>query len=367
MGLIRTLLALCVAAFHSYKIAGLGFTGGKVSVQCFYIISGFYMALILNEKYVGENYSYGSFVKGRFLRLYPAYLVVMLLSFIISAAGLYFWNNPYYLGLYIPHWQNLGTAARFWFIIENFLLIGQDALFFFKVKLTDGSLHFTPYAFVEKNRLILNGFLFVPQAWSLSIEICFYLLAPFIVRTNVYIKLCIIALSLLARYYFYSGLHLNYDPWTYRFFPFELAFFTAGTLLYPIYQKLNHIKFSNVIGFWGMLILLLLIIFYDKIPIAEYKRCWYFYIIFSLLTPFVFCYSKSNRFDRWIGELSFPVYLIHHLIMFLLRQYFWSNTGQMEWFGVFTVLLSLLAAILFYFSVISPIEKYRQKLLILEK
>ena len=48
MGTIRLLLALGVVFTHSY---GYLFTGGKLSVQIFYMISGYLMSLILiNQK-----------------------------------------------------------------------------------------------------------------------------------------------------------------------------------------------------------------------------------------------------------------------------------------------------------------------------
>ena len=55
MGLIRALLAISVILAHSESFLGLSLVGGKVAVQAFFIISGFYMALILNEKYIGGN------------------------------------------------------------------------------------------------------------------------------------------------------------------------------------------------------------------------------------------------------------------------------------------------------------------------
>ena len=52
MGLIRTLLAISVVLAHSSPIFGIKLVGGQVAVQAFYMISGFYMTLVLNEKYV---------------------------------------------------------------------------------------------------------------------------------------------------------------------------------------------------------------------------------------------------------------------------------------------------------------------------
>ena len=51
MGIIRFLLALAVVAFHSQRILGLRLMGGNEAVEIFFIISGFYMSLILRGKY----------------------------------------------------------------------------------------------------------------------------------------------------------------------------------------------------------------------------------------------------------------------------------------------------------------------------
>ncbi|MFN5183280.1 MAG: acyltransferase family protein [Bacteroidota bacterium] len=363
MGLVRTILALCVAAFHSFSIGGLSFTGGKVSVQCFYIISGFYMALILNEKYLGESFSYLKFIKSRIIRIYPAYFIVMILSFFISLGCLYFWNNPLYLGLFKPHWKNLSFTTQIILVFENLFLIGQDILFFLKVNFSSGNLEPSISAFTEKKKLILNGFLFVPQSWTLSIELCFYFLAPFIVRCSLASKLAIVVISLLARLYFYSQLKLDIDPWTYRFFPFEIALFTAGTLAFQLYNMIDKLKYSKVLGFIMLITVVIIILLYNKIPLGESFKSWGFYLLFSLMLPFIFCFSKNSKIDRLIGELSYPIYLIHHLIMFLLRQYFWSHTENMKWFGISTVILSLFAGVFFYLYVTAPIERYRFRIL----
>ncbi|SNS37665.1 hypothetical protein SAMN05421770_101721 [Granulicella rosea] len=50
MGTLRLLLAIAVILAH---IPGVSYraTGGETSVQCFYIISGFFIAMILDRKY----------------------------------------------------------------------------------------------------------------------------------------------------------------------------------------------------------------------------------------------------------------------------------------------------------------------------
>ena len=79
MGLLRVLLALSVVAAHSTPILGTSLVGGRVAVQTFFILSGFYMALVLDGKYRGRG-SYRTFLQQRFLRLFPAYWFVLVLA-----------------------------------------------------------------------------------------------------------------------------------------------------------------------------------------------------------------------------------------------------------------------------------------------
>ncbi len=76
MGTLRFILALSVA--YGHLAVPLSFPTADVAVQSFFVISGFYMALVLNEKY-GAG-SYWLFVSNRLLRLWPTYFVVLILS-----------------------------------------------------------------------------------------------------------------------------------------------------------------------------------------------------------------------------------------------------------------------------------------------
>jgi peptidoglycan/LPS O-acetylase OafA/YrhL len=79
VGALRLLLSLTVLIDH----AGPGFSlhrftlPGSIAVQSFYIISGFYMALVLHRKY---NFPGATrlFYQQRYLRLAPIYWVTLL-------------------------------------------------------------------------------------------------------------------------------------------------------------------------------------------------------------------------------------------------------------------------------------------------
>lgn len=70
MGLIRVLLALFVVFEHSNAFEIIKLPGGELAVKVFFIISGFYMTLILSTKYVGRG-SYSLFISNRFFEIIP--------------------------------------------------------------------------------------------------------------------------------------------------------------------------------------------------------------------------------------------------------------------------------------------------------
>ena len=83
MGVIRVLLAISVILGHVGPVLGIDGVGGVIAVKAFYIISGFYMSLILNEKYVGQRNSYRLFLSNRLLRLFPIYWTILLLTLLV--------------------------------------------------------------------------------------------------------------------------------------------------------------------------------------------------------------------------------------------------------------------------------------------
>ena len=83
MGTLRALFAIAVVFAHSY---GFALVGGQNAVQLFYMISGFLISYVLVERKAYTNIS--SFYINRYLRLYPIYFVVAILSFFAFTSGL---------------------------------------------------------------------------------------------------------------------------------------------------------------------------------------------------------------------------------------------------------------------------------------
>jgi peptidoglycan/LPS O-acetylase OafA/YrhL len=356
VGTIRLLLAAAVVLYHSFHIFGLKMTGGVVSVQAFYMISGFYMALILNEKYTARG-DWKLFLTNRFLRIYPVYWVVLILVLIAGLIHHYNGGNGYFLWAWFSYFDKLHWFTIVVFILINIFLFGGDWIFFSKIGPADGLLHTASSAYWHKPHTF--NFLLVPQAWSIGAELSFYLLAPLLVKRRWWIQAIIIAASLFYRYWLITEEGKKWDPWNYRFFPNEIALFMLGSLAWQIYNRIKHIQLPKWSGPAAWSSIIVLILSYNFITfIPDGKRMITFYGLFFLLLPIIFIWSKDFKIDRWLGELSFPLYIGHLLIIMLLRKWYFG-TDLLPWFGVVSLALSLVFAWLLMKFIAQPVERIR--------
>lgn len=357
MGILRTILAIAVIVYHSYKIFGLRMCGGQVSVESFYIISGFYMALILNEKYIGAG-SYKKFILSRFYRIFPLYWIVLFCALIMSSIGYLMINNPYYLSHYISNYNCLSWLTVFYFVVENIIVFGQDILYFLRL-----DEHCQPLFTYNVLSYKHTGYqyLLVPQAWSISIECMFYLIAPFLVTKKIKWQIALVVLGLACKYFFDQYYNLCYDPWTYRFFPFELAFFIAGSLAYAFYKYIQYKAIPPMLGYSLLILCVSGVFMYDDIYIEEKLKNSLFYVFLLISLPFIFLAFKNNTIDRYIGELSFTIYISHHIIVSVYRGYFFSHPEYLFYYGYTVVLSTLVVSYLLQTTIVKAIESYRTK------
>lgn len=354
MGHIRTLLAIIVIISHTESFFGFNFLGGKIAVQAFYIISGFYMSLILNEKYIGANNSYKLFISNRLTRLYPIYWVTLFFIIISSIvlAIITKGNNFGLLKPYIDNYNLLSPISLCTFIFSNIFLVFQDVLLFFQVNLENGFLFFQPS--FDKNSL--NGFNFalIPQAWTVALEISFYLIAPFIVKRKASIIVVIFIFFISVKYYLKQYLGLNYTPWNFRFFPNELPLFLLGAFSYKMYRSKLKVLFVRKNNIAVLLIITVFIIIFDKLSFGFRNEI--FFILFFISIPFIFELSKKSKTDRYIGELSYPLYITHMFIINVVNK---SNFIFITK-GITVIMLSIVISILLKHLISDKIEIYRQ-------
>ena len=84
MGALRLLLALCVVAGHAQgDILGIPLPDRFYAVQAFFIISGFYMAMILSDGYRGAN-GVRNFYATRVMRIFTLYFLGVALAIAVN-------------------------------------------------------------------------------------------------------------------------------------------------------------------------------------------------------------------------------------------------------------------------------------------
>ncbi len=349
MGIFRFILAVSVVLEHlggSFQLIG-----GFRAVQVFYYISGFYMALILNGKY--QNSHYGTFLGNRFLRLFPIYyvsLVFLGLRFLSS------YINQVPCEYYIPHcgqivWQHLWSLC--FIIFTQLAIVGQDWLFFLKLD-SSGVVYFSKNGLSE----VFQAYAYNinPVSWTLGLEISFYLMAPFLMKRSHRTLLTLVFFSICFRILGYFKLGLTDLVWTYRFFPFELATFLLGSLCYRFYQSYLFAVFGKTI--WGpsvlaVIVMLATLLFVGLTKVVSYPTVIY-YCIAGVSVPALFYLTRKNSLDRMIGDLSFPIYLIHMPICSLAKRFLTTNS-------VYIIVLLIISALVLNKVISQPIDRFRER------
>lgn len=356
MGIIRFILAVSVVIAHTNPLFGITMVGGQIAVEAFYIISGFYMSLILTEKYVGKNGSFSLFISNRLLRLMPVYWVVLIITLLFCLfSSQILGNSGFTLDLYQKFYVN--AKSMIFLIITHLIVVGQDVVMFLGLN-PDGSLFFTNN--FQNTNPQLHHFLLLPQAWTIGIEICFYLIAPFLLKKNWKWILIALLLSFGIRMYIFYGIGLTNDPWSYRFFPSELMFFLMGYFSYKFSVYLKDKNISKFIVWTNLLVIVLYTLYFYDIPtfgLPDSLKEIFYYIYLAFIIPILFNYFKKSKMDNGIGELSYPIYLSHSLMIMVFAVTGISFAQQ----GMYVVPATIAFAYLLNITIANPVEKLRQK------
>ena len=314
MGIIRIILALSVVFTHIPSYSHV-LVGGRNAVQMFYMISGFLISyVLLNTPAYRRPFVFWS---NRALRLYPIYYVVAamtLIGYTLFAPSL--WKA----------FLNLPAAAKGLVAIVNVSLIGQDWPFFVGVR--EGGLILSTATTGLDAAEGLGQFMLVIQAWTLSLELSFYFIAPFIVRRR-FVLLSLFVTSLCGRLFaISSGFGLT-TPWDYRFFPFELALFIGGMfshqLLHRPISALVAANSNKNLPTFVVTLLIVICVFYYAVPLPEYVKVPVLMVLFLVSLPFIFIFQSQSKWDKLIGDISYPLYIGHFLVLltlaYLIRKY----------------------------------------------
>lgn len=346
MGIIRFLLAFSVVVAHFQYYSTFRLIGSEIAVEGFFIISGFYIALILDGRYP----SIKNFLVNRFLRLYPTYFVIAAINLWVI---LHEPSSPQNI-------LELPKLASSFLIFTNSTMLFQDITMFLGIQ--DGRLRFVSN-FLHSDP-VLFPYLLIPQAWTLGLEFSFYLLAPILLdKQRKYIYAIFIA-SLLVRIYLLQHGKAE-DPWSYRFFPSELALFMLGAMAYSLYKKIDFASNPELFKTLGatMLTLVVAYIFFFRNIAANYEfDKGIFYLMLACFIPFIFYLTKDNPLDQFIGNLSYPIYLLWGLRIDITPKIMaFLHTQNQDIEGLVRYSTIVIMAVIMYFLIEKPIEKIRQR------
>jgi peptidoglycan/LPS O-acetylase OafA/YrhL len=314
---------------------------GSVAVEAFYIVSGFLITLVLVEKYDGRLLL---FYSNRFLRLFPIYWAVLaayVVANVIVANG---WFTS--VVFHPSEAGNVSVQSALWWsrnhptgFIEtailaflNLFIVGQDL---------------TRSLGEPQSNLYYHLFIYVRVAWTVGVEIAFYAMAPFVVRSVSKTSL-ILVLSFLGQLVIAKASKNPYDT---QLFVYEAWLFMAGSLAYRAYAWLRH-QPDPRIPLYCIAATVVLFVMTVCYYLLGAPRLTYLFVA-AICLPGVVLLGRRNRFDNIMGEFSYPLYLIHPLAQIITFP------------GKFMQPLALMAVFLLTWLVVKyiehPIERYRQK------
>jgi peptidoglycan/LPS O-acetylase OafA/YrhL len=331
VGIIRFLLAFAVFNSH-FPVVDASIVDGHEAVLTFFAISGFYMALILDRTYDSPQTFYCS----RLISLYPQYLFALCISIgLLVAADIHPLSTKEQLQEFISDPLAFGLLA--W---TSLCVVGQEFLFSLG-HTVGGGLHF-----VESTRNSVWQFAPLVQAWSLSLEIVFYAMAPFLVRMKSRTLCALIAMSLSLKLAVSSS---SYSELTffYRLFPCEFWLFGCGIVAYRFFKKLPSRIWITDFVFWAALVATIFMV--GDVP--DEAEPFALPVAACLALPFIFKAFGDVPLDRFVGRISYPFYLLHFSVIAIFEKYYEEPEG-------WSIFIVTLAATLLTYALFIPVTKF---------
>jgi peptidoglycan/LPS O-acetylase OafA/YrhL len=290
-GTYRTLLAVMVVALHLGGLPAIG----NYAVFGFYLLSGYLMTFIMQENYGYSRSGLFKYALNRFLRIYPLYWVCIALSaaiIVYTGSGFSF---AYHHSLYLP---------------KNAIEVLKNLFIFFPV--------------MESPRL-------TPPAWALTVEIFFYIciglgLSKTKNRVVFWLAISVIyhLVALVAgtdRYFTIFAASLPFSTGAFIYYAKQNLLKKVSFQSEKIQDFLPLILFSGVLMNWLLGAVLRLSIDDSADDSVKTINIIFFYSNYLLCALMVVVLAQrktlpfiSRSFDKSLGDLSYPIYLIHYQV-----------------------------------------------------
>jgi peptidoglycan/LPS O-acetylase OafA/YrhL len=323
------------------------------------MISGFLISLVLSHKYDASTAEGRSlFYTNRALRIFVPYwsfclIILAMHTLIYVTLGARYGVDA----AYAEHWSEMTLGTRIYLVFSNIFILTQEWTMWLAYQ--GGAI--VPVWNSDFHSPHMSIFQMIPQAWSVSLELMFYALAPFLVRRHWLTLLAIIVgtylLRSLAQAYGFTG-----SGFVYRSFPIEIGLFLAGVLSHRVYAYMNArigTQFSISLAISAALLAIVLV--QQFIDSLNNHR---FYILVVVALPALFDVSRRIRLDSWLGELSYPIYLVHLAVMSFGEIAATALLGPIEnrnWLVLAMAAATVLLSIAYVHWIDAPFESWRQR------
>lgn len=323
----RFIAALTVVFFHygthafpaTFSWLSESVTAGPIAVNYFYVLSGFIMAIAYYQPHNPAPLSKRKYWIARFARIYPVYLVALLLMAVASSSEVV--NNPLALPLHMTMLQ----------------------------------------AWIPGYPMTLNN-----PGWSLSVEAFFYLCFPFLLaliyRTGLkYLTIVCFVLWLITQFILltginspeYTGKSLLHD-FVYYHPLMHINAFIAGLLCGVLYKsKADSLKSPNPVWLLGSLLLIVMLLelrpFFESI--VGYKLAYTNGLIAPVFLLFIWLLaSTKGRIQTLLshptlillGEASFSLYILQKPVYGLYNRILEPRLGLGEVADFYVALILLI-------------------------
>lgn len=262
-------------------------TEGRLGVSFFFILSGFILAYNYQEALIKGQKTRYDFYLARFARIYPLHVLCFFL-----------WIPVAYKEIFQTPLASLFNAFANLTLTQSFIPI-ESVYFSFNL-----------------------------PSWSISDEMFFYLMFPFIIGAFQFFNRFKTSLLYMGGSILFLGLMLIVIPSTYyhNFFyispVFRITDFIIGIALYNLYVIAKK-RYESISAIWEYLSIAIFILFFafrSFVP-GVFRFSIYYWIPMSLIV-FSFAFQKgmfsrilSNKLLVLCGEISFGFYMFHYVIL----------------------------------------------------
>ena len=337
--ILKAISLISVIIYHFYE-----YKGTYIGVILFFVISGYLITEVLYER----DDSYFSFIKRRYNKIFPPLIAVLTFTYL---AFYYFYD-------YISS-KLIYSSLSSLFGVSNLYQISTGMSYFER-----------------------SGDLFpLLHTWSLSIEIQFYILFPFLIYLFKKLKLdkkviiaIIMALSFISAGLMFYKEYINWDI-SAIYYGTDTRIFSIfmGSAFYFLFKDRdleNEKQKLNIISYVCLGVIVVIVLSVDYLSKSNYYG---FLFLISILGSFMTVTSLKTGFLDFenpvantlakLGEHSYVYYLWQYPLMIFSLEFFkWSDIDYNYTVGIQVIILIILSEISYEFLI-----KRRQESIVLRR